>query len=72
MVVSINMTDEEIKLAKAYAKLIGLPLNKAIKRTYFEKIEDEYDIALTNKALKEYQKNPKIYTHDEIKKMFVL
>lgn len=40
MVVSINMTDEEIKLAKAYAKLIGLPLNKVIKRTFFEKIED--------------------------------
>lgn len=72
MVVYINMTDEEIKLAKAYAKLIGLPLNKAIKRTFFEKIEDEYDIALIDNALKEYQKNPKTYTHAEIKKMLGL
>lgn len=72
MVVSVNMTDEEIKLAKAYDKQIGLPLNKAIKRTFFEKIEDEYDIALGDNALKEYQKNPKTYTHAEIKKMLGL
>lgn len=72
MVVSINMTDEEIKLAKAYAKLIGLPLNKAIKRTFFEKIEDEYDIALADNALRKYQKNTKTYTMDEIKQMLNL
>jgi len=72
MVVSIRMTAEEKKLADAYAKLSGVSLSEALKRAYFEKIEDEYDIALADEALREYEKNPKTYTHDEIKKMLGL
>ena len=72
MVVSIRMTTEEKNLADAYAKLNGLSLSEAIKRAYFEKIEDEYDIALADQALREYEKNPKTYTHEEIKKILNL
>lgn len=68
MVISIRMTDEEKKLADAYAKLNGITLSDAIKRAYFEKIEEEYDISLSESALKEYKKNPKTYTLDEMKK----
>lgn len=68
MVISIRMTDEEKKLADAYAKLNGITLSEAIKRAYFEKIEEEYDISLSESALKEYKKNPKTYTLDEMKK----
>ena len=70
MVVSIRMTQEEKELADAYAKLNGVSLSEAIKRAYFEKIEDEYDIALAEAALKEYEKNPKTYSLEEVKKMF--
>ena len=28
--------------------------------------EDEYDVQLADKALKEYEKNPKTYTYEEI------
>ena len=72
MVISIRMTEEEKQLADAYAKLNGVTLSEAIKRAYFEKIEEEYDIALADAALREYKKNPKTYTHDEIKKMLGL
>ncbi|MEA5061143.1 MAG: DUF6290 family protein [Erysipelotrichaceae bacterium] len=68
MIVSIRMTDEEKELADAYAKLNGCSLSEAIKRAYFEKIEDEYDIVLANDALKEHKKNPKTYTLDEVRK----
>lgn len=68
MVVSIRMTDEEKRLADAYARLNGVSLSEAIKRAYFEKIEDEYDIALADAALKEYEKNPKTYTLEELMK----
>ena len=68
MVVSIRMTDEEKQLADAYAKLNGVSLSEAIKRAYFEKIEDEYDIALADAALREYEKNPKTYTLKELMK----
>jgi predicted DNA-binding protein len=72
MVISIRMTDEEKELAAAYAKLNGVSLSEAIKRAYFEKIEDEYDIAVAEAALREYEKDHKSYSHEEVKKMFNL
>ena len=68
MVISIRMTEEERQLADAYAKLNGVSLSEAIKRAYFEKIEEEYDIALADAALREYEKNPKTYTLAELMK----
>ena len=72
MVISIRMTEEEKQLADAYARLNGTTLSDAIKRAYFEKIEDEYDIALADAALREYEKNPKTYTLEEVMKEFGL
>ena len=72
MVVSIRMTNEERQLADAYAKICGVSLSEAIKRAYFDKIEEEYDIALADAALREYEKNPKTISHEEMKKMFNL
>lgn len=72
MVISIRMTEEEKQLADAYAKLNGVSLSEAIKRAYFEKIEEEYDIALVDSALREYEKDHKTYTHEEIKKLLGL
>ena len=68
MVVSIRMSEEEKQLADAYAKLNGISLSEAIKRAYFEKIEEEYDVALADAALLEYEKNPKTYTLEELMK----
>ena len=72
MVVSIRMTEEERKLAEAYAKLNGVTLSEAIKRAFFEKIEDEYDIAIAKEALKEHEKDPKTYSIEEMKDLLVL
>lgn len=72
MVISIRMSTEEKNLADAYAKLNGMSLSEAIKKAYFEKIEEEYDIALADSALREYEKDHKTYTHEEIKKMLGL
>lgn len=68
MVVSIRMSDEEKQLAEAYAKLNGTTLSDSIKRAFFEKIEDEYDIELADLALKEYETNPKTYSLAEVMK----
>ena len=72
MVVSIRMTEEEKQLGVAYAKLNGSSLSEAMKRAFFEKIEEEYDIALADAALREYEKNPKTYSHEEVKKILGL
>lgn len=51
---SIRLTAEEKKLADSYAKLHAISLGEAFKRALFEKIEDEYDIALAHEAYNEY------------------
>lgn len=51
---SIRMTAEEKLLAESYAKLHAMSLGEAFKKALFEKIEDEYDIAIANEAYTEY------------------
>ena len=51
---SIRLTDEERALAESYAKLHSYSMAEAFKRALFEKIEDEYDVALGEDAYAEY------------------
>ena len=54
MAFSIRLTEEERNLAESYARLHSFSLSEAFKRALFEKIEDEYDIAVAESAYKEY------------------
>lgn len=56
---SIRLTEEEKSLADSYAKLHSMSLGEAFKRALFEKIEDEYDIAVGDEAYNEYLKDGK-------------
>ena len=56
---SIRLTDKEKALAESYAKLHAISLGEAFKQALFEKIEDEYDIALAEEAYAEYLKDGK-------------
>lgn len=69
---SIRMTEEEKALAESYAKMHSLSLAEAFKRALFEKIEDEYDIAVAERAYEKYKKDPVTYTLDELEKMLNL
>ena len=51
---SIRLTDEERTLADSYAKLHSMSLGEAFKTALFEKIEEEYDIAVAEEAYREY------------------
>ncbi|MCQ4638561.1 MAG: type II toxin-antitoxin system RelB family antitoxin [Anaerobutyricum hallii] len=53
---SIRLTTEEKSLAESYAKLHSMSLGEAFKKALFERIEDEYDIAVANEAYDEYVK----------------
>ena len=64
---SIRLTTEEKTLAESYAKLHSLSLGEAFKKALFDKIEEEYDIAVAAEAYKEYLANPKTYSHEEVK-----
>ena len=56
---SIRLTDTEKALAESYAKLHAISLGEAFKQALFEKIEDEYDIALAEEAYEEDVKGGK-------------
>lgn len=51
---SIRLTEDERMLAESYAKLHSFTLSEAFKRALFEKIEDEYDLAVGQEAYNEY------------------
>jgi hypothetical protein len=51
---SIRLTNEEKNLAESYAKLHSLSIGEAFKKALFEKIEDEYDLAIAEEAYVEY------------------
>lgn len=54
---SIRLTEEEKMLADSYAKLHSMSLGEAFKRALFDRIEDEYDIALGREAYEDYMKD---------------
>lgn len=54
MAFSIRLTKDERTLAESYAKLHSVSLGEAFKTALFERIEDEYDIALAEDAYQEY------------------
>ena len=57
MAFSIRLTEEERNLADSYAKLHSMSMGEAFKRALFERIEDEYDVAVSNEAYNEYLKS---------------
>ncbi len=69
MAFSIRLTAEEKSLAESYAKIHAISLGEAFKRALFERIEDEYDIAIADEAYREYLANPKTYSHEEAREM---
>lgn len=54
---SIRLTAEEKSLAESYAKIHAMSLGEAFKRALFERIEEEYDVAVANEASDEYVKD---------------
>ena len=54
MAFSIRLTENEKRLADSYAKMHSMSVGEAFKRALFEKIEDEYDLAVYEEAYREY------------------
>ena len=59
MAFSIRLTEQEKKLAESYAKLHSLSLGEAFKKAFFDKIDEEFDVAVYDEAYKEYEKSGK-------------
>lgn len=59
MAFSIRLTEEERQLADSYARLHSVSLAEAFKAALFEKIEDEFDVAVADEAYRAYVKGGK-------------
>lgn len=68
MTISVRLNEKDAELIKAYAKMNNVSLSDLIRNAILEKIENEYDLECYKKAIKEFEKNPKTYTLDEVKK----
>lgn len=68
MTISVRLSEKDAELVKAYAKMNDISLSDLIRNAILEKIENEYDLECYEKAIKEYEKDPKTYTLDEVKK----
>ena len=69
MAVSIRLNKQDEQLFKSYTKTNNISLSELFRTAVFEKIEDEYDLAVYREALEEYNKNPISYSHDEVCQM---
>ena len=59
MAFSIRLNEDERQLVDSYAKLHSISVGEAFKRALFDKIEEEYDIAIANEAYDDYVKSGK-------------
>ena len=67
--ISLRVTDEEKKWMESYAKVMGVSLSDAIKNTFFEKLEDEYDLKIVQEHMERKAKGlVKYYSLAEVKK----
>ena len=69
MTISVRLSDKDTELVKAYAEMNNISLSDLVRNAVLEKIEDEYDLKVYYEAMEEYKKNPKTYTHEEVKEM---
>lgn len=51
---SIRLTEEERMLADSYARLHSISLSEAFKSALFDKIAEEFDVAVADEAYAEY------------------
>jgi hypothetical protein len=63
--IKIKITDEEKRALKKIAKIENISVRKMIKKYLFEKLEDEYEQKIAEKAYQEHLKDPIRYTFED-------
>lgn len=65
---SIRMSDEEKTILEEYAKAVNKSVSEVLRESFFEKLEDEYDIRSADEAYAAFLKNPKTKSLDDVMK----
>ena len=70
--ISVRLNEQEELLFKNYAEFMDENLSTLLKKALLEKIEDEFDLRVGQKALKEYEQDPVTYSVAEMRAKYGL
>lgn len=65
MTLSLRLSDEDATLIRRYADMKGLTVSELVRRSVIDRIEDEFDLKLYEKAMATFKADPVTYTLDE-------
>ena len=68
MTISLRLSDDDTMLIKKYAEINKISVSDLIRQSVLERIENEYDLEMFDKAMAEYKANPTTYSLDEVEK----
>ena len=68
MTISLRLSDDDAMLIKKYAEINKMSVSDLIRQSVLERIENEYDLEMFDKAMAEYKANPVTYSLDEVEK----
>ena len=71
-IINLNLSHEEFILFNNFAKMKKTTIEELLKKTLFEKIEDEYDAMIAKEALFEFKVNLYTLTVKEIQEKYNL
>ena len=66
MTLSLRLSDEDATLIRRYADMNGMTVSDLVRRSVIERIEDEFDLKLYEKAMADFKADPVTYTLDEV------
>ena len=66
MTISLRLNKEDSAIIKNFAEAKKMSVSELLRQSVMERIEDEIDLSLYEKAIKEYHENPVSYSLDEI------
>ena len=68
MVYSIRFSEDEQEMIEQYALLHAMKISEVIRKATMEMIEDEMDVRAFKEAKERFEKNPVIYSHEDVGK----
>ena len=67
--ISLRLEEADAALSKEFAWMNQMTVSDLIRRTVMEKIAEDFDLKVYEKAIKDFHQDPATYTHGEVGKM---
>lgn len=68
MTISVRLNDEDTRLFKQYAAMLGVSVSEMVRQSVLARIEEEYDLTCYEEAMKAYSEDPVTYSLDEVER----